>query len=74
MMHPGVLAYTVETMLRLRQGAEPAISYNFDPSYLFWNGGTPWLPPASWVTASISCTARMSTWISFALPSAAQSQ
>lgn len=37
-MHPGMLVYTVETMLRLRRAAGPAVGCNFDPSHLFWNG------------------------------------
>jgi sugar phosphate isomerase/epimerase len=37
-MHPGFLVYNVETMLRLREAAGPALGCNFDPSHLFWNG------------------------------------
>jgi sugar phosphate isomerase/epimerase len=40
-MHPGMLVYNVETMLRLREAAGPAIGCNFDPSHLFWNGADP---------------------------------
>ena len=40
-MHPGMLVYNVETMLRLRAAAGPAIGCNFDPSHLFWNGVDP---------------------------------
>jgi sugar phosphate isomerase/epimerase len=40
-MHPGMLAYNVETMLRIREAAGPAIGCNFDPSHLFWNGVDP---------------------------------
>ncbi len=37
-MHPGMLVYNVETMLRMRESTGPAIGCNFDPSHLFWNG------------------------------------
>ncbi len=37
-MHPGMLVYNVETMLRMREAVGPAIGCNFDPSHLFWNG------------------------------------
>jgi sugar phosphate isomerase/epimerase len=37
-MHPGMLVYNVETMLRMREVAGPFIGCNFDPSHLFWNG------------------------------------
>jgi sugar phosphate isomerase/epimerase len=40
-MHPGMLIYNVETLLRLRAAAGPAIGCNFDPSHLFWNGVDP---------------------------------
>lgn len=40
-MHPGMLVYNVETMLRIRQLAGLAIGCNFDPSHLFWNGVDP---------------------------------
>jgi len=40
-MHPGMLVYNVETMLRLRQACGPALGCNFDPSHLFWNGVDP---------------------------------
>jgi len=40
-MHPGMLVYNVETMLRLRRAAGDAIGCNFDPSHLFWNGADP---------------------------------
>lgn len=36
--HPGFLVYNVETLLRLRAAAGPAIGINFDPSHLFWQG------------------------------------
>lgn len=37
-MHPGMLVYNVETLLRLREAVGPVIGCNFDPSHLFWNG------------------------------------
>lgn len=37
-MHPGMLIYNVETMLRMRAEVGPALGCNFDPSHLFWNG------------------------------------
>lgn len=37
-IHPGMLIYNVETMLRMREAAGPALGANFDPSHLFWNG------------------------------------
>lgn len=37
-MHPGMLVYNVETLLRLRDATGPALGCNFDPSHLFWNG------------------------------------
>jgi sugar phosphate isomerase/epimerase len=40
-MHPGMLVYNVETLLRLRQACGPALGCNFDPSHLFWNGVDP---------------------------------
>jgi sugar phosphate isomerase/epimerase len=40
-MHPGMLVYNVETMLRLREAAGPALGCNFDPSHLMWNGVDP---------------------------------
>jgi sugar phosphate isomerase/epimerase len=40
-MHPGMLVYNVETLLRLREAAGPALGCNFDPSHLFWNGVDP---------------------------------
>ena len=36
--HPGFLVYNVDTLLRLRRAAGPAIGINFDPSHLFWQG------------------------------------
>ncbi len=40
-MHPGMLIYNVETMLRMRAACGPAMGCNFDPSHLFWNGVDP---------------------------------
>jgi sugar phosphate isomerase/epimerase len=40
-MHPGMLVYNVETMLRLREAAGPSLGCNFDPSHLMWNGVDP---------------------------------
>jgi sugar phosphate isomerase/epimerase len=40
-MHPGMLIYNVETMLRMRDICGPAMGANFDPSHLFWNGVDP---------------------------------
>jgi sugar phosphate isomerase/epimerase len=40
-MHPGMLVYNVDTMLRLREAAGPVLGCNFDPSHLFWNGVDP---------------------------------
>jgi sugar phosphate isomerase/epimerase len=40
-MHPGMLVYNVEMLLRLREACGPALGCNFDPSHLFWNGVDP---------------------------------
>jgi sugar phosphate isomerase/epimerase len=40
-MHPGFVAYSPESMLRLRAEAGPAIGCNFDPSHMFWQGIDP---------------------------------
>ena len=40
-IHPGMLIYNVETMLRMRDEAGPALGANLDPSHLFWNGVDP---------------------------------
>jgi len=37
-MHPGMLVYNVESLLRLREAVGPVLGCNFDPSHLFWNG------------------------------------
>jgi sugar phosphate isomerase/epimerase len=36
--HPGFVVYNVDTMLKLRAAAGPAVGINFDPSHLFWQG------------------------------------
>ena len=36
--HPGFLVYNVDTALRLRAAAGPAIGVNFDPSHMYWQG------------------------------------
>jgi sugar phosphate isomerase/epimerase len=41
-MHPGMMVYNVETLLRLRDAVGLAsLGCNFDPSHLFWNGVDP---------------------------------
>lgn len=40
-MHPGMLVYNVEALLRLREAVSPVLGCNFDPSHLFWNGVDP---------------------------------
>jgi sugar phosphate isomerase/epimerase len=40
-MHPGMLVYNVETLLRLREAVGSVLGCNFDPSHLFWNGVDP---------------------------------
>lgn len=40
-MHPGMLVYNVETLLRLREAVSPVLGCNFDPSHLWWNGVDP---------------------------------
>ena len=40
-IHPGMLIYNVETMLRMRDAAGPALGANLDPSHLMWNGVDP---------------------------------
>lgn len=40
-MHPGMLVYNVETLLKLRDAAGEMVGANFDPSHLFWNGVDP---------------------------------
>jgi sugar phosphate isomerase/epimerase len=40
-MHPGMLVYNVESLLRLREAVGPVLGCNFDPSHLWWNGVDP---------------------------------
>jgi sugar phosphate isomerase/epimerase len=40
-MHPGMMVYNVDTLLRLRDAVGPVLGCNFDPSHLFWNGVDP---------------------------------
>lgn len=40
-IHPGMLVYNVETLLKLRDAVGPVLGCNFDPSHLFWNGVDP---------------------------------
>ena len=40
-MHPGFLAYSPETLLKLRAIAGPSLGCNYDPSHMFWQGIDP---------------------------------
>lgn len=40
-MHPGILIYNVNTLLRMRDAVGPRLGVNFDPSHLWWNGVDP---------------------------------
>jgi sugar phosphate isomerase/epimerase len=40
-MHPGFLAYSPETMLKLRAIGGKALGCNYDPSHMFWQGIDP---------------------------------
>jgi sugar phosphate isomerase/epimerase len=40
-MHPGFLAYSPETMLKLRKIGGKAIGCNYDPSHMFWQSIDP---------------------------------
>ena len=40
-MHPGFVAYSPETLLRLRAIAGPALGCNYDPRHMFWQGIDP---------------------------------
>ena len=40
-MHPGFVAYSPETMLKLRSIAGKAIGCNYDPSHMFWQSIDP---------------------------------
>ncbi len=37
-MHPGMVVYNPETLMRLRDAVGDAAACNFDPSHLFWQG------------------------------------
>lgn len=40
-MHPGFVAYSPETLLKLRSIAGQALGCNYDPSHMFWQGIDP---------------------------------
>lgn len=40
-MHPNMVVYNPETLLRLRDACGPRICCNFDPSHLWWQGMDP---------------------------------
>jgi sugar phosphate isomerase/epimerase len=40
-MHPGFVAYSPETLLKLRSIAGPNLGCNYDPSHMFWQGIDP---------------------------------
>src|SRR6185369_12056474 len=40
-MHPGFVAYSPETLLRLRDIAGKSLGCNYDPSHMFWQ----WIDP-----------------------------
>lgn len=40
-LHPGMMVYNTETLLRLRAAVGPEIGANFDPSHLIWQGMDP---------------------------------
>ncbi len=40
-MHPGFVAYSPETMLRLRSIGGKSVGCNYDPSHMFWQGIDP---------------------------------
>ncbi|MCC6394121.1 MAG: TIM barrel protein, partial [Bryobacterales bacterium] len=40
-MHPVLIVYNPETMLKLRAACGPAIGCNYDPSHMFWQGIDP---------------------------------
>jgi sugar phosphate isomerase/epimerase len=40
-MHPGFVAYSPETLLKLRAIAGPSVGCNYDPSHLFWQNIDP---------------------------------
>ncbi len=40
-MHPGLVVYNPESLLRLRSIAGPSVGCNYDPSHMFWQGIDP---------------------------------
>ncbi|GAB4352265.1 MAG: sugar phosphate isomerase/epimerase [Candidatus Abyssubacteria bacterium] len=40
-LHPGMVVYNPETLLKLREAAGECIGANFDPSHMFWQGIDP---------------------------------
>lgn len=40
-LHPGMIVYNPETLLKLREAAGESIGANFDPSHMFWQGIDP---------------------------------
>ncbi|MBI5115144.1 sugar phosphate isomerase/epimerase [Candidatus Poribacteria bacterium] len=40
-MHPGMVVYNPETLLKLREAVGDSVGANFDPSHLFWQGIDP---------------------------------
>ena len=54
-MHPGFVAYSPETLLKLRSLAGPSIGCNYDPSHMFWQGIDPSPPSAYWAMPSSMC-------------------
>ena len=40
-MHPGFVAYSPETMLKLREIGGPSVGCNYEPSHMFWQGIDP---------------------------------
>jgi len=40
-LHPGMVVYNPETLLKLREAAGENIGANFDPSHMFWQGIDP---------------------------------
>lgn len=40
-MHPGMVVYNPETLLKLREAVGESVGANFDPSHMFWQGIDP---------------------------------
>src|SRR5579885_2254030 len=57
-MHPGFVAYSPESLLRLRAEAGPAIGCNFDPSHMFCRALIPAPRFASWEKRCFTSTPR----------------